>query len=201
MSAEDPGVPSQAAAAEAPAPPDVSTQGTGKPGAVSQDAVAQDGESQDGAPQRDVFVAVEHELAVLLRRARALSKDFAREVHPDLESDAYGLLIRLSDVGGARGTDLAGYFGIGKPTISRQVKMLEELGLVERQAQEGDARASVLVLTEEGRNRLGRMRHARQERFRMLLHDWDRGEVKELAGLLHNLNESWGEGTPRREGA
>jgi DNA-binding MarR family transcriptional regulator len=142
---------------------------------------------EEKAPE-DVFVAVEHELTVLLRRARGTSKEFARQIHPELESDAYGLLIRLAEVGGARGTDLAAFFGIGKPTISRQVKMLEELGLVERQSQEGDARASVLVLTEDGQRRMARMRDARQARFRQLLTGWDTADVEQFAGLLHRWN-------------
>ena len=54
---------------------------------------------------------VEHELALLLRRVRALSRTIAQEVHPDLDPTAYGLLIRLEEVGQARLTDLAAYFG------------------------------------------------------------------------------------------
>lgn len=40
---------------------------------------------------------VERELAVFLRRARASSGEMARQVHPDLEPAAYGLLVRLED--------------------------------------------------------------------------------------------------------
>ncbi|CAM5715813.1 hypothetical protein SVIOM342S_05110 [Streptomyces violaceorubidus] len=40
----------------------------------------------------------------------------AREVHPDLESSAYGLLVRLGECGGQRATDLAAYIGVGKAT-------------------------------------------------------------------------------------
>ncbi|MEE3920037.1 hypothetical protein V2I01_22610 [Micromonospora sp. BRA006-A] len=39
--------------------------------------------------------AVEHELTALLRRGRALSWEIAREVHPNLEPNAYGLLLWL----------------------------------------------------------------------------------------------------------
>ncbi|CAM5319121.1 hypothetical protein STANM309S_02359 [Streptomyces tanashiensis] len=41
------------------------------------------------------FLALERELAVFLRRARAQSGEMAREVHPELESSAYGLFVRL----------------------------------------------------------------------------------------------------------
>lgn len=39
--------------------------------------------------------AVEHELTALLRRGRAVSWEVAREVHPNLEPNAYGLLLWL----------------------------------------------------------------------------------------------------------
>ncbi|MFE6855640.1 MarR family transcriptional regulator, partial [Streptomyces sp. NPDC057674] len=46
-----------------------------------------------------VFLALERELAVFLRRARAQSGEMAREVHPELEPAAYGLFVRLDDAG------------------------------------------------------------------------------------------------------
>ncbi len=76
------------------------------------------------------FLALERELTVLLRRARANQGEMAREVHPDLESSAYGLLVRLGECGGQRATELAAYIGVGKATMSRQLRALEELGLV-----------------------------------------------------------------------
>ena len=42
------------------------------------------------------YLALERELTVLMRRARAKQGEMARAVHPDLESAAYGLLVRLA---------------------------------------------------------------------------------------------------------
>ncbi|RKS75291.1 DNA-binding MarR family transcriptional regulator [Motilibacter peucedani] len=137
---------------------------------------------------QDVYEELEREIALFLRRARAISKDFARAVHPELEADAYGLLIRIADDGGARGTDLADYYGIGKPTVSRQVRLLEELGLVERRPDPSDARAAFFCLTSEGEQRMERMRTARRERFQQMLREWDSGDAEQLARLLARLN-------------
>ena len=49
------------------------------------------------------FLALERELTVFLRRARSSSGEMAREVHPDLESAAYGLLVRLESARPAAG--------------------------------------------------------------------------------------------------
>ncbi|MFF9407031.1 MarR family winged helix-turn-helix transcriptional regulator [Streptomyces anandii] len=135
------------------------------------------------------FLALERELTVLLRRARASQGEMAREVHPDLESAAYGLLVRLDECGGRRATELAAYIGVGKATMSRQLRALEELGLVAREPDPADGRAWLIALTEEGRRRVGRVREARRARYVRQLAHWQRGEVAELARLLHELNE------------
>ncbi|GGV78891.1 MarR family winged helix-turn-helix transcriptional regulator [Streptomyces gelaticus] len=134
------------------------------------------------------FLALERELAVFLRRARANSGEMAREVHPELESAAYGLLVRLESAGQQRATDLAAYFGVGKATMSRQLRALEDLGLVAREPDPADGRAFLVHLTAEGLDRYRSVRDARRERYVRKLDDWDRAEVAELARLLHHLN-------------
>ncbi|WP_110944105.1 MarR family winged helix-turn-helix transcriptional regulator [Streptomyces niger] len=137
----------------------------------------------------DLFLSLERELAVFLRRARASSGEMAREVHPDLEPSAYGLLVRLADVGEQRATELACYVGVGKATISRQLRALDDLGLVAREKDPADGRAVLVRLTDEGLARFTRVRNARRDRYARRLASWDRGEIGELARLLHRLNE------------
>ncbi|MFJ2649761.1 MarR family winged helix-turn-helix transcriptional regulator [Streptomyces sp. NPDC087420] len=134
------------------------------------------------------FLALERELAVFLRRARANSGEMAREVHPELEPAAYGLLVRLEESGGQRATALAGYFGVGKATMSRQLRALEELGLVTREPDPADGRASLVRITDEGLARFRQVRDARRDMYVRRLAEWDRTEVAELARLLHQLN-------------
>lgn len=135
------------------------------------------------------FLALERELAVLLRRARASSGEMARALHPDLEPGAYGLLMRLADAGEQRATALAAYFGVGKATMSRQLRALENLRLVTRRPDPADGRASLIGLTEEGRARFAAVRNARRRRYVRTLEGWDRAEIAELARLLRRFNE------------
>ncbi|MEV6613430.1 MarR family transcriptional regulator [Streptomyces sp. NPDC051051] len=149
------------------------------------------GDAQDASPggvDRE-FLSLERELTVLLRRARANQGEMAREVHPDLEPAAYGLLVRLEELGRQRATELAAYIGVGKATMSRQLRALEQLGLVAREPDPADGRAWLVALTEEGRTRVGRVREARRARYVSQLAHWDRGAVAELARLLHELNQ------------
>ncbi|MCQ4208304.1 MarR family winged helix-turn-helix transcriptional regulator [Streptomyces longispororuber] len=134
------------------------------------------------------FLALERELTVFLRRARASSGEMAREVHPDLEPAAYGLLVRLEECGAQRATELAAYIGVGKATMSRQLRALEELGFVAREPDPADGRAWLVSLTDRGRADFRQVRDARRVRYVRQLAGWDRHEVAELARLLHQLN-------------
>ena len=134
------------------------------------------------------FLALERELTLFLRRARANSGEMAREVHPDLESAAYGLLVRLDECGRQRATELAAYFGVGKATMSRQLRALEELGLVAREPDPADGRAWLVAPHRRGpRPRhpgaRGPPRPVRAPAGRL-----GPREVAELARLLHQLN-------------
>lgn len=131
---------------------------------------------------------LERELAVFLRRARAFSGELSREVHPELEPAAYGLFVRLEETGPQRATELAAFFGVGKATISRQLRALQELGLIARSPDPADGRAFLVHLTGEGRERFSRVRDARRAEYVRKLAAWDRTEVAELARLLHQLN-------------
>ncbi|GAA4790387.1 MarR family winged helix-turn-helix transcriptional regulator [Streptomyces ziwulingensis] len=146
------------------------------------------GDRPAGGMDQPEFLALERELTMLLRRARANQTEMAREVHPDLESAAYGLLVRLGECGGQRATELAAYIGVGKATMSRQLRALEELGLIAREPDPHDGRAWLVTLTAEGQDRVRRVRQARRARYAGRLADWNPREVAELARLLHELN-------------
>jgi DNA-binding MarR family transcriptional regulator len=80
------------------------------------------------------------------------------ELYDRLEDGGYGDLTRLHgavvahlDEEGTRATELARRSGRHKQVIGRIVDELEDLGYVERRADEGDRRAKLVVPTERGR--------------------------------------------------
>jgi DNA-binding MarR family transcriptional regulator len=72
--------------------------------------------------------------------------------------------------------------------VSRQIALLEQLGLISRVMNDDDARSRHLSLTPEGRERLARARDARREYVRGQLADWPPEDVAAFAGLLHRFN-------------
>ncbi|MCQ1954833.1 MarR family winged helix-turn-helix transcriptional regulator [Arthrobacter sp. zg-Y238] len=142
-------------------------------------------------PDKDTAIEdLEQELSVLWRRARASSHRIAREVHPEMEPSAYGLMVLLHQQGPMRLTDLAAAVGVGKPSLSRQVAMLQALGLVEKHADPEDGRAQPINLTEVGAARLEGTATARKEHFRRTWTGWEAEELHTLVRLLHKLNAS-----------
>jgi DNA-binding MarR family transcriptional regulator len=133
---------------------------------------------------------LERELSLLLRRARALSGELSREIHPDLDAAGYSLLATLTDAGPVRANDLADLFGVDKSSISRQVQRLELLGLLDRREDKTDRRAQLLAVTPKGKRRLKAASKARRMRFRTRLERWNTAEVTDLARLLRRLNSA-----------
>ncbi|MFC7219903.1 MarR family winged helix-turn-helix transcriptional regulator [Streptomyces polyrhachis] len=134
-------------------------------------------------------LALETELGVFYRRARAAVGELARAVHPDLDPAAYGLLSLLAEDGERRATDIAAYFGVGKATMSRQLRALEEAGLLERRTDPADGRAFLVRLTEDGGRRFRTVSAERRDQWLRHLAAWDREDVVALTRLLHRFNE------------
>ncbi len=145
-------------------------------------------EGGGGAGQHESFVRLEREIALLLRRSRAISSRLARELHPDLDGAAYGLLALLADAGPLRAGDLVARLGLDKSTVSRQVSSLVALGLVDREPDPADGRAQVLRPSAEGAARLSGIRDARRARWEADLSGWPADDVATLAELLARLN-------------
>lgn len=68
------------------------------------------------------------------------------------------LLSTIDDCSEARISDLAALDNCSQPTMTTQVRRLEDAGLVTRTADPGDARAVLIAITDEGRRTLARVR-------------------------------------------
>ncbi|WP_441250282.1 MarR family winged helix-turn-helix transcriptional regulator [Kitasatospora sp. McL0602] len=147
----------------------------------------------DEAAAEEAFLAVEREVALLFRRGRSRAADMSRRVHPALEGVAYSLLGFIEESAPVRLTDIGLHFGVGKATISRQIKVLEGLGLVAREADPLDRRSSLVSLTEDGAVRYLRARGGRMARFRELMATWETVDVEQFADLLQRFNDLTGE--------
>ncbi|WP_258805472.1 MarR family winged helix-turn-helix transcriptional regulator [Pseudarthrobacter sp. NS4] len=149
----------------------------------------------DGRPDDAVVDAalqnVEHQISLFWRRARAISNQLSRQVHPDMEPAAYGLLTVIRREGPIRLTHLAMNIGVGKPSVSRQIAFLESIGLVSKEADPLDGRAQAIRLTPKGEEKMHQVQDARRQVFRERLGEWPVRDLEELARYMAMLNSTY----------
>ena len=132
---------------------------------------------------------IEQQLTLLLRRVQRIHfTTSSGEV--ELDRSAYGILCRLVDEGPQRLGSLAQAFGLDPSTITRQVQALEQARLVERRPDPTDRRASLLDLTDHGREVLTATRDRRRAWLQAALGDWDAHDHGEFGRLLEKFNLS-----------
>jgi DNA-binding MarR family transcriptional regulator len=105
----------------------------------------------------------------------------------DLDRALFPLLARVERRGPLAIGELAELCGRDYTTVSRQITKLEDLGLVTRQANAGDARIKEVTVTKKGRTMTTALDGAREKIMTALLSDWDKNDVVELARLLRKL--------------
>jgi DNA-binding MarR family transcriptional regulator len=130
---------------------------------------------------------IERQMTVLLRRVQQIHLSTASG-DMTLERSAYGIMCQLADEGPQRLGALAAAFGLDPSTITRQVKSLEDAGLAARTPDTTDRRASILDLTDEGREILDSTRTHRRGRLHEAMSDWTIEERWEFGRLLERFN-------------
>lgn len=113
----------------------------------------------------------------------------APRVHPDVDPMLYPLMFLVWS-GTARVSELATRVHADISTVSRQVSTLTAAGIIERQRDDTDGRAQVLVLTESGKELLLRLRANRDEWLDRLLANWTPDEREVFASLLARLADT-----------
>jgi DNA-binding MarR family transcriptional regulator len=93
-------------------------------------------------------------------------------------------LVLLGERGSTRISEIATALNLDISTVSRQLKLLEQRGLVEREADAEDGRVINVGLTKEGRAVLDRLVHARLALMDEALADWEQEDVSHLTSLL-----------------
>ncbi len=84
------------------------------------------------APERaESLRMLESEVGVLIRRVRRVIGERARALHPDLPASSYLMLTTVAQNGPLRASALAEQFDMDKGAISRQVRHLADLGLLD----------------------------------------------------------------------
>lgn len=126
----------------------------------------------------------------LIHTYQNLKSRVANSLDPELAS--LFLLVRLVKGGPKRAKELADAMCADQSTVSRQVAALVKSGLIERQADPDDGRASILVPTDLGRERVQEHFVNRGQGVEPIIADWpesDRGQFLRLLRLYNTVLE------------
>ncbi|MGW8484567.1 MarR family winged helix-turn-helix transcriptional regulator [Microbacterium sp. NPDC055903] len=123
-------------------------------------------------------------------RARALWKESAARIHPELQVAGYKLLTFIDRAGSANAHLLAERFEMDKSVISRQVRMLEEVGLLESRPDERDGRLRVLTATPKAHAALAELRQDNAARVRGAIGDLSAEEIRTASKVFQRLAEA-----------
>jgi len=130
---------------------------------------------------------VEQELGRLFARIRVGWRDAAVIVHPDLQPLGYQVLTSIASGRATSAGAIIERLQTDKSAVSRQVRQLEELGLVESVPDPDDRRARVLVATELAQERVAIARAGYEGRIKERLRAWSASDLDHFVELLGSL--------------
>ncbi|GAA1245490.1 DNA-binding MarR family transcriptional regulator [Microbacterium phyllosphaerae] len=128
-------------------------------------------------------------LNLIFARTRTLWKESAARIDPELQVGGYKLLTFIERAETANAHELAERFEMDKSVISRQVRMLEDLGLIESRPDERDGRLRVLTATPSARAVLAELRRDHATRLRTVVAELTQDEIHAASKVFRLLSE------------
>jgi DNA-binding MarR family transcriptional regulator len=130
---------------------------------------------------------VEQELGRLFARIRIGWREAAVTVHPDLQPLGYQVLTSIATGKATSAGAIIERLQTDKSAVSRQVRQLEQLGLVESVPDPEDRRARVLVATDLAQERVALARSRYEGRIGERLRNWSAADLDHFADLVAGL--------------
>jgi DNA-binding MarR family transcriptional regulator len=131
---------------------------------------------------------LEQEVGVLIRRVKRVIGERARAVHPDLQPASYLMLTYLASSGPQRSSAMSERFGVDKGAISRQVQHLCDLGLLLREPDPLDGRASLISASPDAVRRMQAVDRDRRRWLEEQLAEWSEDDLREFVSGLARYN-------------
>ena len=133
---------------------------------------------------------IERVINEMVRLKRLIHRLGQRPQDAPRPRSANWLLFAVRHRGPLRLADLAAACYIDASTASRQTAELVAHGLLRREPDPTDGRASLLALTDEGEQTVQDLIKQREEFFTSALAEWDDDDVRRLAELMGRLTDS-----------
>jgi DNA-binding MarR family transcriptional regulator len=131
---------------------------------------------------------LEQQVTILLRQVRQFVSDQADAAHPELQAGGYHLLGWLERNGPLRASAVVEELRLDKGAVSRKLNHLQDLGFLERTPDPADGRATLVSVTERGREQLAAAADWRRSWLRQRLDGWSADDLALLVTMLSRYN-------------
>lgn len=144
--------------------------------------------TEDTGARVDAVRALESQFGELIGQFRRLMSEAAERVSPGMLPGAYKVFTTIVRRQPLTSSALAELLMTDKGQISRTVRELEDLGLIQRTPDPTDGRSSLLSSTPEGLERLAAARVPNERGLQESLAEWEIDDISRLTTLLHALS-------------
>ncbi len=144
------------------------------------------------APVAEAAAALERAVPMLVRwfTRSDVKRSMLADAEPNLSWTDAWLLGRIADTGPVRLSALADWQEVDRSTMTTQVRRLEALGLVGREADPRDGRAVLVHATRVGKARHGRTKQTARALYEELLADWSEPDLRAATDAAHRFVET-----------
>jgi DNA-binding MarR family transcriptional regulator len=136
----------------------------------------------------EALAEVEEQMNILAGLIRKSMRDAALSIDPALQPFGLKVLRLLSRSGPTHASAVADTLSVDRSVVSRQVAQLQELGLLELQADPSDGRARFLALTPAAVSKLAEVRAGKDAVVKRRLGTWPEEDLRQFAALIARLN-------------
>jgi DNA-binding MarR family transcriptional regulator len=136
------------------------------------------------------MLGIEAGIAQLFSSGRSAVRDYAKGFHPELQPTGFNILRMIFACAPAQASTIIQQMGLDKSAVSRQIKVLRDLGLVDTRPDPHDGRSSYLVPTALAEERMEIVRQRVKSDYRDRLGEWSTDELATFSALLGRFNAS-----------
>ena len=135
----------------------------------------------------DAVRDLESEFSTLINQFRQIIHEVANRVSPGMLPGAYKVFTTIAQRAPITQSELSEHLLVDKGQLSRTVRELEGLGLVQRDPDPNDRRSNLLSPTDLGSERLRMARKPHGDLLERTLENWEIDDIHSLTRLLHAL--------------
>ena len=151
------------------------------------------------ADATEALAEVEEQMMELAAHVRGAIREAATSIDPALQPFGLKILRMLRRCGPTHASALAELMEVDRSVISRQARLLQELGLLELASDPADGRARFLAATPLAIEKMSALPGGDKSFIHARLAGWPEADLHEFAGLLRRLNSSTADGDAGRK--